>query len=144
MTLIHSKCIEFNEKRKICIAEENGKKYQLNNASNFTVKKVKVDKCLEVSRGGKRCDYLMYTRELKKVFFIELKGGNLNKAVNQIYSTILYLKSEFADYRINARIVNSKDVPQFKNTPDYRRLAREVLPTKGTIERGTNIYIESI
>ncbi len=82
---------------------------------------------------------------MKRVFFIELKGADLNKAVNQIYSTILYLKSEFKNYRIDARIVGRKDVPGFKNTPDYKELAKEILPTKGTIERGTNnIYIESI
>lgn len=37
MSLILAKCIEFNESRKICIAYENGKKYQLNNTSGFTL-----------------------------------------------------------------------------------------------------------
>ncbi|MEO6230971.1 MAG: hypothetical protein ABJB11_03460 [Ferruginibacter sp.] len=69
----------------------------------------------------------------------------MNKAVIQIHSTIIYLKNEFKNYRFDARIVGSKDVPGFKNTPNYKRLAREVLPTKGGIERGTNnIYIETI
>ena len=93
----------------------------------------------------KRCDYLMDSEELKRVIFIELKGGDLNKAVVQIFSTIAYLKNEFADYRIDARIIGSKDVPKFKNTPAYRRLAKEVIPTRGTIERATNkIYTENI
>lgn len=145
MSLIFAKCIEFNEKRKICIAYENGKKYQLNNTSNVTIRKVKVDKCLTQNVGEKRCDFLIEAQDLKRVFFIELKGGDLNKAVNQIYSTIVYLKGEFKNYRMDARIVGSKDVPEFKNTPDYKKLAKEVLPTKGTIERGTNnIYTESI
>jgi len=53
--------------------------------------------------------------------------------------------SEFVNYRIDARIVCSKDVPKFKNTADYKKLAKEVLPTNGTIERGTNnIYIENL
>ncbi len=145
MNLISAKCIEFNENRKMYIAYENGKKYQLNNTSGITLRKVKVDKCLPQNIGEKRCDFLMDIDNLKRVFFIELKGGDLNKAVNQIYSTIIYLKTEFKNYRMDARIVGSKDVPQFKNTPDYKKLAKEVLPTKGTIERGTNnIYTESI
>ena len=145
MSLILAKCIEFNEKRKICIAYENGKKYQLNNTSNITIRKVKVDKCLSQNIGEKRCDFLIETQDLKRVFFIELKGGDLNKAVNQIYSTIVYLKSEFKNYRMDTRIVGSKDVPDLKITPDYKKLAKEILPTKGTIERGTNnIYTESI
>jgi len=67
--------------------------------------------------GEKRCDFLMDIYDLKRVFLIELKGGDLNKAVIQIYSTILYLKPEFMNYRIDARIVGSKDAPGFKNTP---------------------------
>lgn len=145
MSLILEKCIEFNEKRKLCIAYENGKKYQLNNLSDITIRKVKVDKCLPQNVGERRCDFLMDIEELNRVFFIELKGGDLNKAVNQIYSTVLYLKTEFMNYRIDARIVGSRDVPGFKNTPDYKKLAKEILPTKGTIERGTNnIYTENI
>ena len=145
MNLILAECIEFNEKRKVCIAYENGKKYQLNNTSDVIVRKVKVDKCLVQNIGERRCDFLMNADELTRVFFIELKGSDLNKAVNQIYSTIIYLKSEFKNYRIDARIVGSKDVPGFKNTPDYKKLAKEILPTKGSIQRGTNnFYSENI
>lgn len=145
MNLIPERCVEFNEKRRICIAEENWKKYQLNNLSGIRIRKVRVDKCLDQNAGEKRCDFLMDTEDLKRVFFVELKGGDLNKAVIQIYSTILYLKTEFVNYRIDARIVGSRDVPGFKNTPDYKKLAKEVLPTKGTIKRGTNnIYTENI
>jgi hypothetical protein len=145
MSLILPQCIEFNEKRKICIASEHGKKYELNNESGVIIRKVKVDKCLAQNANETRCDFLMDTVELKRVFFIELKGGDLNHAVNQIYATIVYLRIEFKNYRIDARIVGSRDVPGFKNTPDYKKLAKEILPTKGTIERGTNrVYIESV
>ncbi|NOT93616.1 hypothetical protein [Ferruginibacter sp.] len=145
MSLLLEACIEFNEKRKICVAYENGKTYTLNNNSNVSVRKVKIDKCLAQNVNEKRCDFLFDTDELQRVFFVELKGGDLNKAVNQIYSTILYLKSEFRGFRIDARIVGSRDVPEFKNTPDYKRLAKEVYATKGTIERGINkVYSETI
>ncbi|MEO8853859.1 MAG: hypothetical protein ABI359_08775 [Ginsengibacter sp.] len=145
MSLIPAKCIEFNDKRKVCVAEENGKKYNLNNHFGLLIRKVKIDKCLDQDIGEKRCDYLMDCENLKRVIFIELKGGDLNKAVVQIYSTIVYLKNEFINYKIDARIVGSKDVPRFKNTPAYRKLAKDVLPTGGRIERATNyIYIENI
>lgn len=145
MSIITANCIEFKDRRKKAIAYENKKKYVLVNNSRIEVRKVKVDKCLAQKIGEKRCDFLMDIEELNRVFFIELKGGDLNKAVNQIYSTILFLKSEFMNFRIDARIVGSRDVPEFKNTPDYKKLAKEVLPTKGTIEIGTNnIYTENI
>ena len=87
----------------------------------------------------------MDCENLKRVILIELKGSDLNKAVVQIHTTIMHLKGEFLNYNIDARIIGSKDVPKFKNTPAYRKLAKEVLPTGGKIIRDTNnIYTEII
>jgi len=145
MSLILKACIEFKEKRKACIADENGKKYHLNNISGLTIRKVKVDKCFLQDIGEKRCDYLMDSDDLKRVFFIELKGGDLIKAVKQIYSTIEYLKPEFMDYRIDARIVGTRNVPKIKNVPDYVKLFKLVRHTNGEIKISTNrFYTENI
>jgi len=145
MSLILSKCIEFNEKRKICIAIENGKKYVLINDSDLIIRKVKIDGCLPQNNNEKRCDFLMNVESIKRVFFIELKGGDLVKAVNQITSSIDYLKKEFVGYQIEARIIGSRDVPNLISDPNYVRLAKRVLPTNGEIIRATNkIYKESI
>ena len=145
MTLIPEKCIEFKDKRKICIAYENGKKYELVNSSDINIRKVKVDSCLDQNVGQRRCDFLMDSEERKRVIFIELKGGDLNSAVEQIYSTIIFLQDEYILYRKDARIIGGRDVPGFKNTPNYKKLAKVILTTKGTIERATNkFYTEKI
>lgn len=140
MSLILNNCIEYQENRKICIASEKGKTYTLNNTSNYTVKKVKVDKCLKQGIGEKRCDFLMHLSNGKhqRAFFIELKGSALADAVKQVYDTIIYLKKEVINCEINARIVGSGDTPDLANAPNYKKLAREVLKTKGTIKRATN------
>lgn len=147
MNLISVDCVEFNDKRKICVASENGKKYTLKNTSEFTIRKVKVDKCLMQAQGERRCDYLMSVdpKDLKRVIFIELKGSRLTDAVKQLYSTIGYLKGEFIDHQLDARIVGSRDVPQIRNTPDYVKLERTVRSTNGTIIISTNkMYVENI
>ena len=145
MSLIPARCIDFSDNRKECIAYENGKTYKLNNLSKLIIKKVRVDKCLIQNIGEKRCDYLIDITELKSVYFIELKGSKLNHALKQINTTIEYLKPEFKNYKMEARIVGSKDVPHFKNIPDYKKLAKLILPTNGSIERGTNnFYTESV
>ncbi len=147
MSLILEKCVEFNEKRKICIAAENSKTYRLENNSGYLVRKVKIDGCVAQGAGERRCDYLMNIDNdgFKSAFFIELKGGALVDALEQIHETIGYLKKEFKGYSLNARIVGSRDVPNFKSQPAYLKLAREVKSTKGTIERATNkIYTEKI
>lgn len=139
-------CTEYNEVRKICIASEKGKEYRLENNSGYEVQKVKVDKCFPQEFGEKRCDYLMIiaAHEIKRAIFIELKGGALTDAVKQLCATIIYLKSELNGFQIDARIVGSRDVPGFINTPNYLKLAKVVLP-KGSIERSTNkVYLERI
>jgi len=140
MSLILEKCIEFNKVRKICIAEENGKKFELINKSQFQIRKVKVDFCLNQLRNEKRCDYLMSIDKINKpvVFFIELKGGDLIKAVKQINDSIIYLKPEFNNYVINARMIGSRDVPQIIGNPEYRKLLRVTKLTSGTVRRNTN------
>ena len=75
-----------------------------------------------------------------RVFFIELKGGKMLDAVEQIFDTILYLKKEFANYRLDARIVGSGGVPNIKLDPKYRKLAREIIPTSGKIAIATNKF----
>lgn len=140
MSLILGKCIEFNEARKICVAEENGKKFEIVNKSEFQIRKVKVNFCLDQLTNEKRCDYLMSIDKVRKpvVFFIELKGGDLVKAVKQLNDSITYLKAEFSIYIINARIIGSRDVPQIIGNPDYRKLLRVTKSTSGNIKRSTN------
>lgn len=145
MSLIRDECIEFNEVRKICVAFEKGKKYQLNNNSDHQIKKVKVDKCVLKEAVTKKCDYLMSIDSIKRVIFIELKGGDLSHAVKQLYSAIDVFKGEFINYQIDARIVGSRDVPGFINTADYLKLERKIHQFEGEIKRSTNnIYTEYI
>ena len=80
MSLIPNDCIEFDDERKICIAFEKGKTYRLLNSSNYKIRKVIVDKCIEQNVGEKRCDYLMEIKSIKRVIFIELKGGEIGRA----------------------------------------------------------------
>jgi|SRR4051794_36407343 hypothetical protein len=113
MSLILEKCVVHNDNRNEFVASENKKVYKPINQSKFKIRKVKVDKCLSQTEGEKRCDYLMdiEERNIKRVFFIELKGERLIDAVKQIHSTIIYFKQEFKNFRMDARIVGSRDVP---------------------------------
>lgn len=146
MSLIPENCVLHFDNRNECVASENGKIYKLINASKLKIKKVKVDKCLPQDEGEKRCDYLMSIEEndIKRIFFIELKGERLIDAVKQIHSTVIYLKTEFKDFRFDARIVGSGDVPGFINNPHYLKLKKIIHPTKGKIERATNKFYSEI
>lgn len=144
MSLILNSCIKYNEVRKVCVASEHGKRYTLNNTSNYKIKKVRIDGCIPQKIGEKRSDFLFQAikGEKKKAIFIELKGGALMDAVKQLYDTITYLKSELKGDEIYARIVGTSDVPKIKSSAYYQKLFRE---TKGNIKRATNrVLIENI
>lgn len=145
MSLLLDKCVEFEDKRKHCVADENGKTYRILNNSEFVIKKVKIDKCIKQGIGEKRCDFLFCIDNLKRVIFVELKGGKLSTALLQLTETIQYLKNEFKGYKIDARIIGSKDIPNFKSIPSYRALAILVGNNNGTLVRATNnIYTETV
>src|SRR6266542_7007174 len=131
MSLFPESCVEYNEVRKICVAEQSGKSYRLNNLSGLTIRKIKIDGCLAQQAGKKRCDYLMAVndKETKRAILIELKGGNLKEALNQIYDTVIWLKNEFYQYRFDARIIGTRDVPGFLNSADYLKLSRLIQAT---------------
>ncbi len=145
MSLISENCIEFSDNRKECVASENGKTFRLENNSELVIRKVKVDKCIIQRFEEGRCDYLMNIDQKKIVYFIELKGGDLRKALKQISDTVEYLNSEFIGFIFEARIVGSGNVPKLKTITHYKRLAKLVLTTNGKIIYRTNkFYTESI
>ncbi len=154
MSKIPESCVLQSGNMGMFVASEKGKKYELINESKFHIRKIRVDNCLPNLHGSKQCDFLFsidhdISKQLpflgKQVIFIELKGGDLKSAVRQLYTTILHLREEFDGYRINARIVGSRDVPDLKNTSDYLKLARLVKQFSGNVDRSTNkFYSETV
>jgi hypothetical protein len=145
MSLIKQECIEYEDKRSVLIAEEKGKKYRLVNESGYIISKMKVDNCI-IKEGQRKCDYLFSTSDkIKKVVFVELKGGSLVHAVRQISETIKHLNEDFNGFITDARIVGSRSVPNIKQTREYIALYDVVQKTKGSLIVATNkFYEESI
>ena len=145
MSLIPQECIEYDEARKICIAEQYGKKYTLNNDSGFKIQKIKVDGCLAQHTGEKRCDYLfkIETKTPQNAIFVELKGGDLITAVRQVSYTINYLRAELKTYDLLVRIIGSRDVPKLKISPAYRQLL-QLIPPQNFKYATNGVYTEKI
>jgi hypothetical protein len=146
MSRIKEECIEFDEVRPVCTASEKGKIYKLVNKGKYRVRKVKVDKCLDLGN-NRKCDFLMSIdgQDTDFVYFIELKGGALVDGVEQVLSTMELLKSEFDNYVQHVRIIGNRDVPGLKQHPQYKKLDRAVKETGGNIIYRTNKeYTETI
>ena len=86
-----STCCDFNK-----IAKENGKKFEIDCSEVYL--RVRVDNCVFSSNSIEKCDFL-FIRNFKCVpaektefYFVELKGSDIDKALNQIIETISHIK----------------------------------------------------
>lgn len=141
MVMIKAECIEFDEPRKIGIASENGKKYELINKSGFKLRKIKIDNCIQQNKYEKRCDYLFLIDKNPDdtiAHFVELKGGAISDALKQILETHEFLKPELKTMDIKARIICSVNNPQIIYNQTYRKLFQR---TKGNIKIASNKFL---
>jgi len=139
-----SKCEEFvNEKRSIVVAKDNasGTAYRYYNQSNNSLSKFRIDNCLVVKES--KCDWLLLNCDTCQSFFIELKGSDLIKAVEQIDSAITKLLPNLTGYSVNARIVltrvNIHDLIKIK----YLRLKKRVEALNGSLLKQSQLMEES-
>ncbi len=100
----YSDCTSCSNGSKILV-EENKKRYILQNSSG--VCKVRIDGCLILAQDRAKCDFMVIICDTKDVYFIELKGRDLLRAVEQLSQTIDYFKSQITG-RVFARVVLSK------------------------------------
>jgi hypothetical protein len=103
----YENCFEFAEqKNKIvtCSDRKSSTKYIYENDSLDTLSKYRVDGCL-INDDDSKCDYLLLNRTKEVSYFVELKGSDLIKAVEQINRSIDILHKDFKEYSVEARIV---------------------------------------
>lgn len=103
----YENCLEFAEqKNKIvtCTDRKFSTKYIYENDSLDTLSKYRVDGCL-IKDEDTKCDYLLLNCTKEVSYFVELKGSDLIKAVEQIDRSIDILHKDFKEYSVEARIV---------------------------------------
>lgn len=101
-------CCKVGGKEIVC--EENKKKFQLKitNVANIFYRG-ELDGCIE-KNNTQKCDYIFFTQDRKKAIFIELKGNDLKKAVDQIEASLKQYPHLGKEEKILC-IVSSRGVP---------------------------------
>lgn len=127
-------CQAFNDTRSKAVFKDKKviRQFVAINKSSKMIKGLRVDDCLITD--GLKCDYLLIIEAEEKLYFIELKGSDLIKAVEQINITLDKLLPSIDNKIVNGRIVLSK-----VNTPDLQhsrliKLRQRLKQLNGTLE----------
>ena len=101
----YKKC-GISTKNKIISAEERKKKFTLKNPNQINIIKVQVDGCLITN--GQRCDYLFDIMATKTIYYVELKGKDVEKAAKQLKATIKFCSTMHKGLNKMCYIVSSR------------------------------------
>lgn len=95
-----------NINQSIVVSSENGKCHRAINKDVDQVFQFKVDgDIISSSSGEQRCDYILENQTKMHAYLIELKGSDINHAIDQIRATHRKLKNILSNYEIYPRIV---------------------------------------
>lgn len=119
LTQEKSKC---EKNQKIVVSKDAGQSREhraKNPEQKYDLRHYKLDG--EIFVQEKCCDFLLLNDTLEKAYFIELKGENIEEAVEQLEESALKLKSELRGYEFLYRIVSSKVVTHKVRNTKYRK-----------------------
>lgn len=136
-----------NLKQSIIVCKENRSTYKYNNKSQHNVAKIKIDGGLLSDLTIKKCDWLLINWDNGISYFIELKGCDFRKAIEQIESSLNILLSDLRKLKVtvvNIRIVTTKTYPNFKQDKGYIELKKRVEKTKGTFQHKNNSFEDTV
>ena len=134
-----------HEKRKIVPCKDKGSpEYRYKNQSANHLAKYKVDNGL-ISDNDPKCDFLLLNCEQKKAFFIELKGSNIVRAIEQITRSIDFLQGNLSGFAVFARIVLIRDnTTKLNITNKLLKLEQKVNALNGDFIKTSGLLEEAI
>lgn len=101
----HEPCMEGPHSK--FVSRENNCVHTANNPSGHYVRKFRIDGDIipKQDTNTERCDYLLVNDIKKDSYYIELKGSDIEKAIDQIEKSILMVKDSLPAYRVFRRII---------------------------------------
>ncbi|MBE0472381.1 MAG: hypothetical protein IBX55_23095 [Methyloprofundus sp.] len=113
-------CFHYTSQKKLSL-KEKGRTLFINNPEEKKLLKIKIDGCL-IEKNNQACDFGFGVERCSH--FVELKGGNISHALDQLMASLSYFEQNLAQHLTKpsqAIIVASKNgVPNLKATPKYR------------------------
>ncbi|GHV65581.1 hypothetical protein FACS1894199_06640 [Bacteroidia bacterium] len=133
-----------HEEHKIVTFKDKGtSEYKYTNKSSNHLAKYIVDGKLIADKGAK-CDFLLLNCEQKQSYFIELKGSDMIRAIEQIDRSIDLLKPNLADFAFFARIVLTKVATIDSKSTKLVKLEKKLKSLKGNLKKQTRLLQEVV
>ncbi|MBP5516181.1 MAG: hypothetical protein J6X86_04435 [Bacteroidales bacterium] len=111
MNEIPAHCVEMRSDSLI-VFSENKSKITFENPDHNTYRAIQVDGCVFNAADGHKCDKLLESERYADQYFVELKGGDSNKAVKQLEDTLERIPSRLAGAKRMAFAVFSNTCPK--------------------------------
>ena len=134
-----------HEDRKIVSIKDKGHpaEYRYINQSANHLAKYRVDGGL-ISDNEAKCDFLLLNCEQKQSYFIELKGSDLIRAIEQIDRSIDKLKSYLPGFAFFARIVLTRVNTTDLKSAKFLSLEKKLKTLKGDLKKQNGSMKEAI
>jgi len=136
------KCNELSSNKIIAVSEK-GRKFTIENNSKHNINKVTVDGCYITS--GKRCDYLfelLPNENVETVFYVELKGKDIAKAIEQLEATVKICATIHKGLEKCSFIVASRVPKSGTSTQIFKKEFKK--RNKHLLKISTNLHTEKI
>ena len=108
---IPARCVKLKSDSLIVFSEKKSKITFVNPEHN-TYRAIQVDGCVFNAEDGHKCDKLLESEVYADQYFVELKGGDSNKAVEQLKDTIDKMPARLAGAKRMAFAVFSNTCPK--------------------------------
>ena len=140
----HSFEFQHENRKKVLFKDKGRSTYLYINRSAAHLAKYRVDGGL-IPGDGVKCDDLLLNCEKKRAYFIELKGSDIIRAIQQIDRSIDQLKGDLSGFAFFARIVVTRvNVTHLEKNSQYLRLERKIKSLCGNIEKKSREFEETV
>ena len=131
MNEIPARCVKLKSDSLIVFSEKKSKITFVNPEHN-NYRTIQVDGCVFNAEDGHKCDNLLESVEYADQYFVELKGGDSNKAVEQLKDTIDKMQPRLSGAKRMAFAVFSNTCP--KNDTKRQAIEKKFRDKKITIK----------
>lgn len=120
------------ERQRVIVSRDNGTKreHRAINAQSCSVSQYKIDGGV-ICDASPRCNFLVMNDDKQEAYLIELKGSDIEHALEQLEATADRLREELRTYRLRYRIVCSRARTQALKSNKFKKFQQK---HKGTGE----------